>query len=73
MADAEQIDQADVYVLNIEQKECDTDGCDLPATKYVGLDIRDIGRSVYVGGYCQPHAEEMAVRVRLALPPETKG
>lgn len=73
MGEAEQIDQADVYVLDIEQRMCDADGCELSATKYVGLDIRDIGRSVRVGDYCKPHAEQIAARVRLALPPEAKG
>lgn len=67
------MDQGDVYVSRVRRLRCID--CGKPATHTVVLDVRNAGFEFEVmpKGFCKRCAEEMAQRIRLALPKASKG
>lgn len=78
MAEIEIVDSGDVYVHPIGEEVCERceeseNGILSPAaaaTQIVTLDIRQLGREITIGLYCDKCAEEVASELRSALPLE---
>ena len=72
------ITKGDITVEELEPRVCEEDGCDHPATHWIGIDIRAVGvKTILDGIYCKLHAQVSVERIRDGLlgdePPTEAG
>jgi len=75
--EAEKVDAGDVYIETLVPEPCEYCeeinallGKEVPATKLVRVDFRELGKSVVLGKFCDECAETVAASLRGSLPPE---